>query len=596
MRHDELLGLLHSLLARGEKPTFTWAAYWEFFFWFLVLLLTALLVWKRPPVLARFEASFRRFAAHRVASIVAVFVLAIVLRVAMLPWAPMPIPDPHDEFSYLVQADTFSHGSMANPVHPMWIFFETFHVNMTPAYQSMYPPAQGLAMAVGQRLTGEPWVGVLCSVALMCALFCWAMQGWMPPHWALLGGLFSAARYCTFSYYVNSYFGGAMAALGGALLVGALARLRNKFTARQALLFALGLVILANSRPLEGFLFCIPLGLSVLALMFASRLPRRTLLRTLVPALLLLAVAGSAMLYYNWRCTGHVTRMPYMINQDRYHISKPMIFQKPYPIPQYNHPEMRRFYVLHELPDVLRVRTRWGVEEILNTKVWVYYTFLVWPLLLVFLPAVVFSLLDREQRVLVFALLLMFAGLFLQIWLPHGHYAAPGTVAILIILFSGLRRLGASTQPPRYQYLARATILMLFLWIAVPLADRWNDPFSTAVDDDIYHDVIPRMVQRATIESRLMHTPGQHLVIVHYNDRDVPSHDWIYNAADIDASKVVWARDMGREKDKELLRYYANRTVWYAERGDGAVLRPYQQYMQLTHPADSLLTATAPAP
>jgi hypothetical protein len=47
--------------------------------------------------------------------------------------------------------------------------------------------------------------------------------------------------------------------------------------------------------------------------------------------------------------------------------------------------------------------------------------------------------------------------------------------------------------------------------------------------------------------------------------RYTPDHDvqdeWVYNRADIDASKIVWARDMGIEQNRRLLQYYRNRKV-----------------------------------
>jgi hypothetical protein len=588
MRHDEILGLLHGLLPAGVEPTVLWAAHWELAFWALTLLISALLWLVRPSWLAAAEDRFRRISRHRGACVLGVFSAVIALRLALLPLIPVPVPTPHDEFSYLLGADTFAAGRLTNPPHPMWVHFETFHVNMQPTYQSMYPPAQALAIAAGQKLTGVPWAGVLLSVGVMCGAFCWMLQGWMPPQWALLGGLFAVVRYGIFSYWVNSYFGGAVAAIGGALLLGAWARLRCELTLRYVAVFVIGLFIMANSRPLEGFLFSIPFLCALVYQMARSPLPRRQLiLRIFVPGVLLLSVAAGWMLYYNWRGTGHPLTMPYMLNQASYHVSRPFLFQKPYPPAHYNHPEMRAFYMFHELPDVLRSRSQWGLGVLMERKFFCYYTFMVWPLLLVFVPGLLLAARSPELRVVLLATLLMTAGLALQIWPAHGHYAAPAAGAVLLIMLNALRALGSASQPLRYRLFMRAIVFSIFLWMVVPIADRLWNPFAFSTDFVGPDDSIPRQIQGATLQSRINQLPGQHLVLVHYHTFDIPSQDWIYNRADIDASKLVWARDMGREANQELLRYYPKRHIWYVDRGSGSVPIPYATFLSLTDPADT---------
>ena len=185
------------------------------------------------------ERAFVRFAGNKKTAMVAIGVAAILVRIALLHWMPVPQPKVHDEFSYLLAADTFAHGRLANPPHPLWIFFDTFHVIQHPTYASMYPPAQGMMLAIG-KLLGNPWIGVLLSVAAMSMAITWMLQGWMPPGWALLGGVLVLSQVGIFSYWMNSYWGGAVAAIGAAMVLGALPRIWERQRPRDAILFGVG--------------------------------------------------------------------------------------------------------------------------------------------------------------------------------------------------------------------------------------------------------------------------------------------------------------------------------------------------------------------
>ena len=509
------------------------------------------------------ERTLRRLARHRLAP-VAAGAFALLLRAVVLPVEPVPSPSMHDEFSYLLAADTFAHGRVTNPTHPMWEHFETYHEDQTPTYASMYPPLQGLVLGLGQAVTGIAFAGVWLSVGVMCAALCWALRGWLPPGWALLGGAIAAIRLAAFSYWGNSYWGGALAATGGALVFGALPRLVRSSRPRDAMLAALGIGMLANTRPYEGLVFSVAVGL--VALWHVRKLRLRTILP---PACAVLAVTAALMAYYDWRAFGSPTTLPYTINRNTYAVAPFFLFQSPRPEPVYRHRDMREFYTGWELTTFESARSRIGF--ILNSidKLYTAWSFWIGPVLTLPLLASLWTWRSRRTRIFLFlAASVAASSAIVPFFMPH--YIAPATVVIYALILQGMR--GLSRQWPRVVRavplisIAMAVFQVTLDAAAVPRDTSW--PMTWARN-------WPTPLGRETIAAEVRAQGGPQLVIVQYGEGHNAGTEYVYNDADIDASPIVWARDMGADKNAELLRYFAARKAWLLVVTSEPVLSPY---------------------
>jgi hypothetical protein len=519
--------------------------------------------------LAKLERSLARLARRRALSVIVVGLTALALRLAVLPVEPIPVPGVHDEFSYLLMSDTFSHGRLANPTHPMWIHFESFHINQKPTYASIYYPAQGLFLAFGQVFLHHPFWGVVLSSALMCAALCWMLQAWFPPLWALVGGLLAVIRLATFSYWVNSYFGGCVAALGGALVLGALPRIKRHHRWQDALPMGLGLALLANSRPYEGLFFSAPILIALL--LWIARRPAQSLRRIVLPVAAVLSLTVVAMLYYFWRTTGSPFHTPYLINLATYNPVPFFPWPSIEPWPVYHHAIMQRFYTGWSLNMYETARHHPIVSAMI--KAFMLWFFFIGPLFTI--PILMlglalprgFSFKDIRPRTRF--LLLIAAVTFFAILLPtfaNPHYAAPLVCVIYALLLAALQTMrrwrwhGHPTGLALVRAVPILALALLFLRTAAPalhlqngaLPETWCSPW-------------PQLWNRASVQADIDSRPGRHLMLVHYSPEHDTAASWVYNAADINNSKVVWANDMGPQQNQELIDYFKDRQVWLVD-------------------------------
>jgi hypothetical protein len=508
---------------------------------------------------ARMERLFARLAQRQGLVVAGVGLSVIVLRLAILPLFPVPLPFVPDDFSFLLACDTFAHGRLANPTPAMWTHFESIHITMQPTYQSMYFPGQGLLLAAGQVILGNPWIGLLIVSALMCAALCWMLQAWLPPTWALLGGAIAVLRLGTFSYWTNTYHaGGSLGALGGALILGALPRLMRTARMRYAILI--------------GILMCLPVGFVLVRWMMKGKnRPRPAAMARLAAVPLLFGMAAVAWMgYYDYRAFGNPLTPPYTVDRNTYAIAPYYVWQQARPEPHYRYKEMQVFYHKGEADFYEGYHSFAGFLKQTLIKIGFMFLFFSGFALLPPLLMVRHIFLDRRIRFLLICVLVLAAGMAIEIYLLP-HYVAPFTGAFYVIGLQMMRHLRQwkPEKKPVGLTLARLTVTICVVMaglriFAGPLhiaqsewpPSNWNfnwfgpEHFGT---------------ERAQMETWLDHQPGQQLVIVRYWGNHDPFDEWVYNAADIDRSQVIWARDGDPAGNPELIRYYKDRNVWLVE-------------------------------
>src|SRR5579885_920706 len=479
--------------------------------------------------------------------------LTCASRLLLLPHCPVPTPSGSDDFGYILLGDTLRHFRLANPPHPLSQFFESIFILQQPTYSSIYPLGPGMVLALGFLVFGSFWAGVLLAEAAFCAFCYWMLRAWTTPQWAFAGGLLAIAELGPLSSWMNSYWGGALSGIAGCLVFGSIPRLRRSGRTRDAVLLGLGLAIQLLTRPFEFVLLVAAVALICLPDLLRGRL----LFKSLYISGLCLVPALGLVLLHNKAVTSSWTTLPYMLSRYEYGIPTTFTFQ-PNPVPHRAlTPEQNLDYraqcAIHGMgtdTPADYMRRLWGRVR--------YLRFFWFAPLYFAAAAFLFTFHTTRLFSVVLAILIVALGTnFYPFFYPH--YVAAVACLLLLVCIKGLEKL--NRQAAKWIFVL-CGVQFLF-WYGIYLDG--NPQLLPVIDFQTWSFINYGDPEgRIAIARELDRSPGKQLVFVRYWPGHL-FHEWIHNAAEIDSSRVVWARDLGDAENQKLIRYYPDRHAWLVE-------------------------------
>lgn len=530
----------------------------------------------------------------RTAAIAICGVLGLILPAGFGYLTSFREPSVHDEFSYLLSGDTFAHGRLANPSPRLTRFFEAEHVLLVPTYGSKYPPGQGVALAAGQVIFGHPMWGVWLSCGLFAASLCWMLQSWTTKSVAFVVTLFAIVSLGISTYWAQTYWGGMMAASGGALLFGGLRRTLRFPTVLPGMLMGTGTVILANTRPFEGVVTCVPVAVVIVwwllkdtRLSFPAKLGR-----WLVPFAVPLVVGGAGMAMHNQAATGNWLRPPYSVYDKQYFRRSIFIFSGP------REPELKPLDRLAPFFNRDGGRDPYrGMGAVRKAGENFVYR----------LPTIFLSALgnvrvkpERLEHYIVLWILAIAAASLRSRWIwlclittilvaaassivryEHTHYTAPVVALILAIMADAIRRYSLLRIGGRRVVTAGLLLTLVGTYgVAIsiqPILDVQLRGRPKGRAQEAVAGVFP-LTSRADLMATLQSQTGDHLVFIRYDPNYTVHDEWAYNAADMNSSPIIIAHDLGEAENRELIAMYPDRQLWWASVSvAGKSLRPYSE-------------------
>jgi hypothetical protein len=272
--------------------------------------------------------------------------------------------------------------------------------------------------------------------------------------------------------------------------------------------------------------------------------------------------------YYNYRGTGDALKMPYLVNSEQYEVVPLFIFQPRLPDKTYNHEVFREYHYEFMMNGYDRKRSGFGIPRAnLILAAHFFWGYALW-------AALAFSL-TRFTRWQAFAVglsaLTVLTNAVSSSERMHLHYLAPVVPLFVFLSVAGLRQMRVFRVGRRRIGRGMAEACVAICLLSFTAACMLRAHYGPHYPGRLAH-------HRPLISGQLQASEGDDVVIVTYAAGHNMLDEWVYNGADLEGAPIVWARDMGSEKNRRLVEYYADRHIWrlYADENPPR-LEPYDE-------------------
>lgn len=500
-------------------------------------------------------------------------IVAFIVAMLLACFSP-PSPDMHDDFGNILVADTLLHGRLTNPTPPAAEALQSFHVVVYPTYASKYPIGIGASLAVGKLFFGTYAAGMWICAAFASSAVAWMLLAHFGPKWSWTMGMVCALHPGWQNSWSQEFTHGYLAVAGSALVLGGLLRLRKRMFLNEAqsnrpwvvaFVIALGSSLLLFSRPFEGGIICILLGIPLIAMIIRQGwYARSRFWLAATPGIVLLTASVSLQLTINWQVTGSVSRLPYQLHEAQYGVAPVFLWQKPHePALGHRFTEQQLFHYGWSMICYNKLGSVSNYLQMFLNRLDTMRSH--WGQIIAISPLMILAF-RRERSMFGWLLGVSLLALVVFNCVPWvmPHYIAP-LIPIAVFLtccaFYRIQKIlteclasQTSLRRLRAKYILPAFIIFLFANQVVPFAYARRDQYMTPQTQ--------WFMRRADLISKLEQESGKDLVFVRYE----PGHDimreWVFNGASPQTDSVVFVRWADDELNELVLSSYPNRKMW----------------------------------